>query len=232
MSLRETAEGGAILEGRMMPYNEWTEVNSSIEGHFLERFAPGSLAKTMLERARRIRVLFEHGLDRLGKQPIATSDAFDDREDGAYFEATLLRGLPELLVEGLRSGVYGSSIRFRPVKWDRARSPEESEHNPGGIPEHTIREAYMQEFSVVTFPQYEGATAAVRSLTDEISARQLMANPEKLLEIIQRMDSTDATSEPQHSHGEEGQEPDPSSRSTQPTRDYLQPQEGVPTWRL
>lgn len=229
LSLREAGDGGRILEGRMLPYNEWTEVKSSVEGHFLERFLPGSLAKTMTERGKRIRVLFEHGLDRMGRQAIALPDAFDDREDGAYYEASLFRSVPDLIVEGLRHGVYGSSIRFRPIKWDRIRSPERSDHNPDGIPEHTIREAQVLEFSVVTFPQYEGATAAVRSLTDEISARQLLANPERLLDIIRQQ------AEPQHSEREEDQEetPEPErSRSTQPVHDYLNPKEGKPSWRL
>ena len=44
MSFSEETDG-RTLEGRMVPYGEWTEVNSSMEGHFLERFAPGSLAK-------------------------------------------------------------------------------------------------------------------------------------------------------------------------------------------
>lgn len=215
--LRDEDGGGHILEGRMMPYGEWTEVRSAIEGHFLERFSPGSLAKTMAERATKIRVMFEHGLDYLGRQSIASGITFEDRDDGADYQSSLFRSVPELIVEGLRHGVYGSSIRFRPVKWDRVRSPAKSEHNPDGIPEHTIREAYISEFSVVSFPQYEGATAAVRSLTDDVAARQLLTSPDRLLEIIARQHS-----EPQHSTPEEPVVPEPQgSRSTQPSHDYL-----------
>jgi hypothetical protein len=58
--------------------------------------------------------------------------------------------------------LYGSSVRFEPLKQDRVRFPKRSEHNPEGIPEHTIREARIREFSVVSFPQYAGATAQVR----------------------------------------------------------------------
>lgn len=238
MLFREEGDGGLMLSGRMMPYGEWAEVRSSVEGHFMERFELGSLAKTLKERATRIRALFEHGMDFLGRQPIATIDAFRDEDDGAYYDASLLRGLPDLLVEGLRRGVYGSSIRFRPIKWDRVRSPAQSEHNPDGIPEHTIREAFVQEFSVVTFPQYEGATASVRSLTDEVAARQLLRDPERLIEIIR------STSEPQHSGREEpvaeaeladpaepSEVTDPErSRSTQPVRDYLKPRGGDKKW--
>ncbi len=227
MRFREEGDGAPVLEGRMMPYGEWTEVDSSVEGHFLERFAPGSLAKTLNERAARIRILFEHGLDFLGRQPIAAFEGFRDEDDGAHYEASLLRGVPDLLVEGLRRGVYGSSIRYRPVKWERLRSPGESDHNPEGLPEHTIREAFIKEFSVVTFPQYEGATAGVRSITDDITGKQLLKDPGKLLELIR------TTTEPQHSGREEQEEPAPQrSRSTQPSHDYLNPGKGETPWRL
>lgn len=201
MRLLEDAGETPVLEGRMMPYNEWTEVNSPIEGHFMERFAPGSLAKTMSEQGARIRALFEHGFDAvLGMQAIADVPQFREEDDGAYFRADLLDGLPPLLVSGLRRGLYGSSIRFKPVKGEKVRSPKPSDYNPKGLPEITYREASMREFSVVTFPQYAGATAHVRSITDEI--RQLRG----LTPMIESKPAE--VSEPQHSD---------SSRSTQPT---------------
>jgi hypothetical protein len=236
-SMRFREEGDTpTLEGRMMPYDEWTEVRSPIEGHFMERFAPGALAKTMVEQANRIRVMFEHGTDSVfGKQAIAAVDEMRDESDGAYYRASLLDGVPDLLVSGLRRGLYGSSIRFAPVKWDRVRSPKKSEQNPDGIPEHTIREAAMKEFSVVPFPQYAGATAMVRSTTYDIAAREILKDPERLLEIL-RMHVEDETvepSEPQHSEPDPPEEPaDAGSRSTQPTRDYLSQEVEEASWRL
>jgi HK97 family phage prohead protease len=154
---------GSTLEGRMVPYDEWTEINNSKEGHILERFAPGALARTISEHGARIRALFEHGEDKnIGRQPIAVIEDMRDEPDGAYYRASLLEGLPPLLVAGLRRGLYGSSIRFGAIRADRVRSPRRSSHNPDGIPEVTVREARVREFSVVTFPQYAGATAAVR----------------------------------------------------------------------
>jgi HK97 family phage prohead protease len=239
MRFREEGDSPPILEGRMMPYDEWTEVRSPIEGHFMERFAPGSLAKTMAEQADRIRVMFEHGFDSVfGKQAIAAVDEMRDEADGAYYRASLLQGVPELLISGLRRGLYGSSIRYAPVKWERVRSPKASDHNPESIPEHTVREAAMKEFSVVPFPQYSGATAMVRSSTYELVARQLLADPASLLEYITNntdRTSTTALTEPQHSDPEEPVEPvaPERSRSTQqPSRDYLKPGKGDAPWRL
>ena len=224
-----------VLEGRMMPYDEWTTIHSLSENGgkpFLERFAPHSLAKTMQEQATRIRVLWDHGMDAvLGRQTIAEVEGFRDEQDGAYYRAGLLEGLPPLLLSGLKRGLYGSSVRFKPIKWDRVRSPGQSEHNPEGFPEHTIREAFVRELSVVTFPQYAGATAHVRSLTDEIAAKQLLGDPTRFLEMLKAEEFTPA--EPQHSEREEpeDQAPEP-SRSTQPAHDYLTPREGDPSWRL
>jgi phage head maturation protease len=231
--IRFTQEGDAepVLTGRMMPYGQWTEIRSRVEGHFLERFARGSLVKTMNERLRSIRILYEHGLDFLGKQPIAEFESFEERDDGGYYSAPLLRKVPELLVEGLSRGLYGSSVRFKPMQWDRVRSPKRSEFNPDGIEERTVREAYIKEFSVVTFPQYEGATAGIRSLTDEVAAKQLLGDPVALLEALNTATGTRA--EPQHSEREEpeDQAPEP-SRSTQPVHDYLRPEEDESSWRL
>jgi hypothetical protein len=57
--LREDG-GEAIIEGRVVPYGEWSEVDNVREGRFLERFLPGSLAKTF-QRFRQLKVYFEHG---------------------------------------------------------------------------------------------------------------------------------------------------------------------------
>jgi HK97 family phage prohead protease len=149
-----------VIEGRMMPYDQWTEISSKSEGHFMERFRPGAFAKTMVERASQVRALFEHGIDStFGRQVIASVDRMWEQPDGAYFRATLLDGLPPLLTNGIRRGLYGSSVRYRPVSSDRVRYPARSEYNPKGIPEVTVREAFLMEFSVTPFPAYPGATA-------------------------------------------------------------------------
>lgn len=230
MSFREDAGDHPVLEGRMMPYDEWTEVNSSVEGHFMERFVPGALAKTISERAARIRALFEHGRGFLHSQPIAEIEEMRDEPDGAYYRAGLLEGLPPLLVAGLRRGLYGSSIRFRALQGDKVRRPKASDHNPERLPEHTIREAQIMEFSVVTFPQYAGATASVRSITDELAAALLLEDPAKLLRMLEARQA-----EPQHAQETQPDEKSTVSerrRSTQPPRDYLRPEEGKPKWLL
>ena len=137
----------------MLPFNEWTEVRSAKEGNFFERFALGSLSKSIRERSARIRALFQHGTDSLlGRQPIASIEEMWEREDGAHYRSRLLSGVPELVVSGLRAGLYGSSVSFRARRFERVSRPRRSAHNPDGLEERTITEADVYEFSFVTFP--------------------------------------------------------------------------------
>jgi hypothetical protein len=69
--------------------------------------------------------------------------------------------VPELVVSGLRAGLYGSSVSFRAHQFERVSRPPRRGFNPEGLEERTITEADVDEFSSVTFPQYEGATARV-----------------------------------------------------------------------
>ena len=52
-----------ILAGRFAAPGEWTEIKSVTEGHFMERFSQDAFAKTIRESAKKMRVLFHHGLD-------------------------------------------------------------------------------------------------------------------------------------------------------------------------
>lgn len=232
----DDGEGHGVLEGRMVPYGTWTEIRSAVEGHFMERILPGALTKTLAERAAKLRVLFQHGRDFLGAQPIATLEGTRDEDDGAYYRASLFPSLPSLLMDGLRAGAYGTSIAMRPLKGENVKKPGKSEHNPEGIEERTVTEASLREISVVTFPAYEGATATVRSLTDDFYAEMLVQrHPELLLELVR------AQTEPTHSEPPEPEDQDDgkASRATQsqetqpsPKRDWLSTEKEVPAWRL
>jgi HK97 family phage prohead protease len=164
----ETARGGQLLEGRAVPFDEWTEIRSPSEGHFLERFQYGAFADEIENGAvDRVKVLYQHGEDRMiGHAPIARLVSLKERSDGAYFRAELLAGLPPYIVSGLKRGLYGSSIRFGPIKTETTRSPGRSRWNPTALPERTILKARVKELSAVTWPAYPGASVA---LSDEIA---------------------------------------------------------------
>jgi hypothetical protein len=45
-ALESPSATGRIVEGMVVPYGQWLEVDNPREGHFLERWAPGSLRKS------------------------------------------------------------------------------------------------------------------------------------------------------------------------------------------
>jgi phage head maturation protease len=175
-------DGEPMLEGRVVPYGEWSEVNSA-EGHFMERFAYGSFTKTLKERASRIRMFFEHGRSRLfDSQPIAELRETWEQPDGVYFRAALLDGLPELFHDGLRRGLYGASIGAQILKADRVRAPRRSAHNPDGLEERTYTEVRAFDYSITPRPHYASALVALRAYDERRRARRdhLAAEPWRL----------------------------------------------------
>jgi HK97 family phage prohead protease len=178
---------GPVLFGHFARFNEWTEINSAWEGRFMERFAPGAFKKTIQEQRNKLRVLFQHGQDpEIGDKPIAELNDVREDDEGAYYEARLFDGLPALVLDGLRAGQYGASFRFSAMREDFNERAGESEHNPNGLPERTVKEAKVAEFGPVTFPAYAGATSGMRSMTDELLLSCFRSDPDRLREMFKQ----------------------------------------------
>jgi hypothetical protein len=166
-------DGGAdgspgTLTGYLAVFNQWSEINSAHEGHFMERMAPGSFARTIADNASRMKVTFNHGKDpQLGDKVLGIPTVLGEDDYGVRTEVPLFpTSYNRDLAPGLKAGAYGMSFRFNVIGEDLNRRPKPSAYNPDGIPERTVREVRMQEFGPVTFPAYEGASAGMRSLTD------------------------------------------------------------------
>jgi HK97 family phage prohead protease len=179
VELRE-AEGESMptLTGHFAVFDQWTEINSRFEGNFLERVAPGAFSKTFEENRSQMRVLFEHGKDpQIGNKVLGAIKDLGEDERGAFYEVPLLdTSYNRDLLPALRSDLYGSSFRFEVMREQFERTPEASDHNPEGLPERTLQEVRLYEFGPVTFPAYAGATAGLRSMTDEYL--RLVVTPE------------------------------------------------------
>lgn len=178
------------MHGHFARFNEWAEIDSVFEGHFMERFLHGSFEKTLSERRSKIKPLFQHGRDpNVGMKVLGPVNRLEEDEEGPAYEVALLdTAYNRELLPGLKAGLYGSSFKFRIVHDDFVQRPRRSEHNPNGIPERSIREAMVFEFGPVTFPAYEGASAEarMRSLTDEFMLERLVEHPHRLQALAER----------------------------------------------
>jgi HK97 family phage prohead protease len=185
--IRSQNGGPRRLAGHFAVFNEWTEINSRIEGHFMERIVPGAFAKTIRERGDRIKLLLEHGMHpQLGKSPIGKITLLKEDDTGGYFEAELFPSVPELVMEGLEAGEYGASFWFGILHANWEQRPPKSAHNPQGISEQSLTELMLKEFGPVTFPIYDSATVGVRSLTDEAVVHEFAEDPAWLTKVVER----------------------------------------------
>jgi HK97 family phage prohead protease len=173
--IRDAGEGDTgpgTLTGYLATFNQWTEINSQREGHFMERMAPGAFARTIADNGSRMKVTFNHGKDpQLGDKVLGIPTVLEEDTRGVRYEVPLFAtDYNRELAPGLKAGAYGSSFRFNVVADDYNKKAARSDYNPQGLPERTVRELSMAEFGPVTFPAYTGATAGMRSLTDRFAA--------------------------------------------------------------
>jgi signal peptide peptidase SppA len=170
----------------MVPFNEWIEVDSIIEGHFMEVFIPGSMDKTYSDGRARMRAILHHGREFLKTMVIGKiTDLHADAEAG-YYEVELFDGLPQMLIEGLEADQYGTSMKYDLVRPDYRQIPGKSATNPSGLAELRVLEARVIEFGPTPFSHYEGTSAALRSMTDDTILAQLAEDPERLKALAER----------------------------------------------
>jgi HK97 family phage major capsid protein/HK97 family phage prohead protease len=174
---RAAADGGMpTMSGHFSTFNDWYEVDSLIEGHFLERIAPGAFAKTIRKSngdRGAMKVLYDHGQDpSIGNKVLGPIESLEEDAIGPAYEVPLLdTSYNRDLVPGLQANLYGSSFRFHVNDDQWNDRPTRSEYNPDAIPERTITETHVYEFGPVTFPANPNATAGARSTTDSYYRR-------------------------------------------------------------
>jgi HK97 family phage prohead protease len=207
-----------LLRVLFSPVNEWAHIRSEWEGDFMERFAPGAWKKTIRERGAKILSLFQHGHDpQIGDKPLGPVMRLEEGENGGYGEVALLdTSYNRDLLPSLKANLLGASHRFAPLRYTDVDHPEPSEANPNGIKERTIKEARLAEFGPVTWPAYEGATAGVRSLTDEFLIDAIRMDPIKAREMFDRaisLEDISPASEQDKADDQQDQQEDAPSRT-------------------
>ena len=180
-------EASSVLEMRFAIFNRWQEI-SDAQGRYLERLSPGVFRKSLKERFAGIRAVLSHGKDpSLGSTVLGKIAEIREEAEGAIARVNLFRAVPELLLDGLRAGVYGASFRGEPIKSETNWHPGISRHNPEGIPEVTRLEIRLRDIGPTPFAAYEGTTATVAGGVGESlparssTAEQLDSEPTWLL---------------------------------------------------
>lgn len=202
LAIEARADDGAMptMVGHFSTFNDWYEVDSYIEGHFLERVAPGAFAKTIRksnEDRGAMKVLYDHGQDpQIGNKVLGIPDRLEEDRVGPAFGVPLFdTSYNRDLAPGLIAGAYGSSFRFTVEKDAWENTPERSDHNPEGIPERTITQARVYEFGPVTFPANPNATVGARSTTDVFYQRS--RDPEQLETLLRSAQIARTSAEPE-----------------------------------
>jgi HK97 family phage prohead protease len=177
------------LYGHAIRFNEWTEIDSPWEGHFLERMAPGCAKKTLTENRQSIRCLFRHGYDpQIGDKVLGAFSELREDKDGVFYEVPLYdTSYNRDLAPGFRDEQYGASFRAKVIKEQVDKKPARSTRNPGGIPERTITEIAIRELGPCTFGAYPGASSAMRSSLDDVLS-SVMKDPTALARFAERFD--------------------------------------------
>ena len=207
VELRETDAGQMpTLMGHFAVFNQWTEIQSAFEGRFMERIAPGAFERTFDHNRDKIRVLFQHGQDpQVGDKPLGRVQKLEEDSTGAYYEVPLLNtSYNRDLLPGLEEGLYGASFRFRVLEEQFDKRAKKSTHNPDGLPERTIETVDVMEFGPVTFPAYAGASAGVRSETDDYIRRLLVPEFDEIRELLESLRAPALPVGPETPHSDDG----------------------------
>lgn len=160
--LRGASDGMPYLAGYGVVFDVWTEINSMMEGTFLERIRPGAARKSLAENGENVKVMFQHGGDfTTGEKPLCTP-TFSEDHNGVKYEGQLYdTQYCRELIPALEGGQLGASFKFRVIQETFEDEPEPSEDNPKGLPERTVDELELFEMGPVVFGAYPTATAGV-----------------------------------------------------------------------
>lgn len=204
-------DDGNTLVGYAAVFNKWAEIDSW-EGRFRERLAPGAFKKTLAERGKQVKVLFNHGMDpSIGDKPLGKPSVMEEDGRGLKVEVPLDDTSYNADIKALlRSGALdGMSFRMTVVKdeWDKMDSD---------LPERTIQEVRLYEFGPVTFPAYSATKAGVRAHAPQAFEAWRSANPPAPAETRDDEPPADheVTDEPAQAPEQRAEEEDPEPADT------------------
>lgn len=150
-------DGTRTFTGYGAVFNQWAD----IAGMFRERVLPGAFSKTLADAAD-VRLLVNHEGMPLARTTSGTLKLAED-DHGLHVEASLDSSNPkvqELSSAMDRGDLNQMSFGFRTIADAFNEKPED-----GGLPQRDLKELSLRngDVSPVTFPAYEGTTAAIRA---------------------------------------------------------------------
>lgn len=157
----EERGNGLTLEGYAAVFDQWTEVDNPIEGHFMESIARGAFESTLKQRADRIPLMYDHGHHPLiGQMPLGRIESLVEDNVGLKVRAKLHDNwLVQPLRDAIRSGAMREmSFRFRGVR-DRVEKPR----GAGDLPKVIRTEVKLIELGPATIGVYAGTEMALRA---------------------------------------------------------------------
>lgn len=151
IEFRDVERSGKWLEGRAVPYGEWTDV-----GWFMEQMSRGVFGKSIKEAARGLPLLLWHDNRSF---PIGVSERWTETDGGLDGVWRIDTG-DELAVEGARKAaegmLTGMSVGFAPMPETDTLSIDDD-----GLVWITRNEARLLETSLTPTPAYAGAQVSL-----------------------------------------------------------------------
>ena len=184
------SQGMPKLVGTLAVFDEWAEIKSASEGHFMEKISRGAFTKTLRDHPQ-VPVLYQHGEDpTIGPKPLGTVNFLKETQRGVDYEVDLfdvdyVRSLLPALRAGKAAGLGSSfTMRLPKGKYELDRWPQRSSYNPDRIPECVHSEVMMLEFGPGVMPYYQGTDVGLRSSTDEFVFGRFARDPDRLHQLL------------------------------------------------
>jgi HK97 family phage prohead protease len=185
---------GRTVEAYAAVFNSPAEVRDG-HGHYTEVISPSAFAKTLVERAHKVGVFYNHGYnlagqpDMLGSVPIGTPVEIKADTRGLFTVTRYNRSaLAESVLEAIRNGdIRGQSFRGRIYQSTPLRVPRSRAGDP--LPVVTRTELGLTEYGPTPSPVYESAAiTAVRA--EQIVASIAGLSDEERHELLRMLTST------------------------------------------
>lgn len=198
-----SGDGLGSMFVRFSPFDTQYEINSWMEGRFMEKTAPGSFKKTISESKRSdgtfsTKVLFNHGSDlSIGDKPLGVVNRMGEINVDGYHGPELQANLLDTsynrdIKPMLEARALGSSFMFEVIREEWNAEPDPSDTNPEGLPERTINEVRLFEAGPVTWPASPTATAGMRSIsgTDEWMQRLAARSQSRYEDLVRSYEAS------------------------------------------